>query len=332
MNEAVAQAANRLLKGIVADDLLTSYVRLLEQGGCPGDQAAELLGGDEPVEALTSAGMAHVQPPGLALVPRLVPVPPELALQTALADLSRRLVVDHERLLDGQRRAVDAHPSSGSLEAGPLDRLVRVLTDPVEIGDTSRALIGAARRDWLTLENYVMERPLDELAAMPPPPSFHGRVRSRSIYQASCVESAVGARIIEINAQAGEEARVLPKVGMKMKVADEAIALLPLTPTGLSGALLIQSSVVVGALREYFELLWERAIPLGAVSARTPLTPVQIEILGMLAQGMTDESIARRAGLGVTTVRRHIGVIRDELGVETRFAAGVAAVRRGWLG
>nr|WP_237418099.1 helix-turn-helix transcriptional regulator [Actinomadura rayongensis] len=116
-----------------------------------------------------------------------------------------------------------------------------------------------------------------------------------------------------------------------MKLADEAIALLPLTPTGLSGALLIRSSVVVGALREYFELLWERAIPVWAASKQVPLTPVQTQILGLLAQGASDENIARRVGLGVTTVRRHIGAIRDELGAETRFAAGVAAVRRGWL-
>lgn len=96
--------------------------------------------------------------------------------------------------------------------------------------------------------------------------------------------------------------------------------------------MLIRSSVIVEALREYFELLWERAIPFGAATPDSPLTPRQQRILSMLAEGLSDDNIARRADAGLSTVRRDIGVIRDKLGFESRFAAGVAAVRRGWLG
>lgn len=329
--DAMEQAADRLLKGIVPDELLTSYVRLLAEDGCEDGDAVELLGGPEPVEALRRAEMAHLQPEGPALPPRLVPAPPEIALQGVLATLARRVIGDQEKLLDGQRRLAAAPPLLGSKGGRRADRLVRILTETEEISDTSRALIATARRDWLTLENYVMERPLEELAGMPPPASFEGNVRSRSIYAASCLESPVGARMVEINVEAGEEARIVPHVGMKMKIADEALALLPLTPTGLSGALLIRSSVVVTALREYFELLWERATPIGTAKRETPLPEEHMEILELLGLGLSDSAIGRRMDLSVATVGRRVGDIRQALGAESRFAIGAAAVRRGWI-
>ncbi|MDL4770693.1 hypothetical protein [Actinomadura xylanilytica] len=331
MSDPAEQVARRLLEGIVPDHSLASYLQLTAHGACLREEAADLLGGAEQVDALLGAELAYLKPAGAGLPPCVVPAPPDLALQGTLAGLSRRLVAEQERVLDGQRRMAETPPSAGASADGHVDRLVRILTDRSEISETARGLLSAVRRDWLTLENHMVERPLDESAAMPPPPSLDDRVRCRTIYEAACTESPLGARLIEINARAGEEARFVPRIGMKAKIADEAIAMVPLTPTGASGALLIRSSVIVGALREYFELLWERAIPIGAAHAGTPLSPVQTVILNLLAQGISDESIARQVSMAVPTVRRHIGVIREHLGAETRFAAGAAAVRRGWV-
>jgi DNA-binding CsgD family transcriptional regulator len=324
------EAAARLLKGVVADDLLAPYTQLLAAGGCLNSEAPELLGGAEVVAALIETGMAYVMPSGLAAAPRLVATAPELALQGTLAALARKLMAAQERLLDGQRRMAEMHPVPGPAE-DEAGRLVQVLTDRIEIGDTSRSLLSTARRHWLVLENFAMERPLEELAGMPPLPTFEGKVRCRTIYQASCAEHPVGAKIIDMHVKAGEEARLVPRIGMKMKLADEALALLPLTPTGLPGALLVRSPAIVGALREYFELLWDRGIPLGATEPEAPLKPVQMAVLRMLADGLTDEAIARRIGLNVTSVGRHVSTIRKELGAATRLAAGAAAVRRGWI-
>ncbi|MFC9973871.1 LuxR C-terminal-related transcriptional regulator [Spirillospora sp. NPDC127200] len=331
MSASVEDTANRLLKGVISDELLSSYIKLLADNGCSQTEASALLGGHDQVTALTESGLAHITSTGPALPPRLVPVRPDLALQGTLATLTRQLVTEHERLLMGQRRMAETHLSPGLTADGSMDRLVQVITDGEEISNFSRAMISTARHDWMTLDNGAVERPMDELTAVPPPPSFAGHVRCRAIYEIACAEHPVGVETIRAAVKAGEQARLLPRIGMKMKIADEAIALLPLTPTGLSGALLIRSAVVVGALREYFELLWERAIPFGAVRPESPLTEVQMTVLNLLAQGMADESIARRIGIGLTTVRRHVSTIREELGVETRFAAGAAAVRRGWI-
>jgi DNA-binding CsgD family transcriptional regulator len=326
--------ARQLLDGVVSDELLATYTKLLSADGCMLDDLPSLLESPEPVEALTSCGMAHVRPDGSTSRPRLVPAPPDLALQGVLTELGRRLMAEQERLLTGHRRLSEANRMPTPDGAGPVDGLVEVVTDRREISRLSYSLINAARYDWLTLDNYVVETPVTEETGFAPLPVFDGQVRCRAIYETKCAEHPIGVKTIEAAVRAGEQARLLPRVGMKMKLADEAMALLPLTPTGMSGALLVRSPVIVGALREYFELLWERAVPFGAASTdapSSPLTETQQAALSLLGQGLPDEVIARRMKLSVNTVRRHITAIREALGVDTRFAAGAAAVRRGWI-
>jgi DNA-binding NarL/FixJ family response regulator len=120
---------------------------------------------------------------------------------------------------------------------------------------------------------------------------------------------------------------------MKMKLADEAAAMLPLTPTGLDGALVVRSAVVVAALREYFEMLWEKATPFGVVGSAdgSGLSETDRQILQLMAAGMKDEPVARRLNLGVGTVRHHITSLGEMLKAEGRFAMGAAAVRGGWI-
>ena len=54
-------------------------------------------------------------------------------------------------------------------------------------------------------------------------------------------------------------------------------------------------------------------------------------LLDQLAGGAKDEQIARALGLSLRTVRRRVAEILDELGADSRFQAGVEAVRRGWI-
>ncbi|MGI5170091.1 hypothetical protein ACQEU3_37640 [Spirillospora sp. CA-253888] len=144
MRREAGETATRLLKDLVEDEVLGAYKELLVRGGCQNSEAAELLGGPEMVDVLTESGMAYVEPAGLALEPRLMAIPPELALQSSLAAISRKLIAKQERLLEGHRRMADVRPFPGTLEA-ETKRSVRVLTDRSEIGDVSRALLGTAR-------------------------------------------------------------------------------------------------------------------------------------------------------------------------------------------
>jgi len=325
-----------LFDGLVPAEVIAAYNLLLDRDGCPKDQAEALVGDAGLVEALTECGMAHFQPHSPSDPAWLRPVSPDMALQGVLAGRQNRLARDHEMLLDGHQRLASAQEQYGIGANGRFPaHLVSVVSDRAKISELSAALMNTARKDWMTLENLHTEMPLTEDFAQPPLPAFGDRVRCRSIYDAAMMDDPIARRIIDACARAGEQARLLPKVAMKMKLADHTTAMLPLTPTGTAGALLIKAPVIIVALREYFELCWERATPLRPQRAPRPgdrLTPAQQGVLVLMAEGLHDGAIARRAGVSTTTVRRHIAAIMNRLGVSSRFAAGAAAQRRGWIG
>jgi DNA-binding CsgD family transcriptional regulator len=325
-----------LFYGLVPAEVIRAYERLLAAEGCAKHETDAVIGDADLVRALTEHGMAHVHPHTPTAPASLRPAPPHLALQGVLAGHQHRLARDQELLLEGSRRLAEAQARFANGLNGQLpEHLVSVVSDRAQISELSASLVNTARQDWMTLENVHTEMPLTEDFAQPPLPASRGQVRCRSIRESPVMDIPAGRRIIHACAEAGEHVRLLPKVPMKMKLADYTTALLPLTPTGTAGALLVQSPVIIAALREYFEMLWERATPLApersrAVTSRP--TPAQQAVLGMMAEGLHDDAIARRAGISTTTVRRHISAIMDRLDVTSRFAAGAAAQRRGWVG
>jgi len=59
------------------------------------------------------------------------------------------------------------------------------------------------------------------------------------------------------------------------------------------------------------------------------LTPRQKEVLEHIANGRTNDDIARKLVVSRRTVERHVGAILDKLGVENRAAAAAVAVAAG---
>jgi DNA-binding CsgD family transcriptional regulator len=325
-----------LFDGLVPLEVIDAYERLLATGGCAAAEAASVVGGTALVEGLTSRGMACVLPHNPVDPAWLRPVSADLALQGVLAGHQNQVAAHTELLLDGQRRLAEAQARYGiPLDGQFPEHLVAVISDRVQISELSAALANTARQDWMTLETLATEMPLTADFAVPPLPASRGMVRCRSIYPAAAMDDPVAREIIAACADAGEQTRLLPKVPMKFKLADHTTALLPLTPSGTAGALIVRAPVMIAGLRNYFELLWDRAIPLGtplrSAGEANPLTDKETTVLGHMAQGLADEAIAHRMGISLSTVRRHITAIVGKLGVQSRFAAGAAAHRRGWI-
>ncbi|WP_329260851.1 LuxR C-terminal-related transcriptional regulator [Actinoallomurus sp. NBC_01490] len=320
----------RLFEGLVRDDVLAVFEKLVAADGCPASEAEQFVGGPEMLQELLDCGMAHVGSDS-PNPPHFVPAPPEMALQGVLRKRQHQLLADCELLMDGHGRfsRIDrTRPQSGEFR----HRLVEIVTDRAEITRLSHALVNVAQDDWMSLENARLETPLDEATGYSPPPAFEQSLRCRAIYEASLLDNTIGRRTVEEAIRHGEEARLLPRIGMKLKLADESVAMLPLTPTGMEGAMVIRSAVVAGALREYFELLWERAMPVGTrPESSTGLPPVEERILPLLAQGLTDEAIANRLKVSLPTVQRRLANLKKRLAVDTRIAIVVAAMRRGWI-
>jgi DNA-binding NarL/FixJ family response regulator len=75
-------------------------------------------------------------------------------------------------------------------------------------------------------------------------------------------------------------------------------------------------------------LLFERkAAPVSGVE----LTPREAEVLGLMAEGLSNKLIAARLGISDHTAKFHVNAVLDKLGAETRTEAVVRAARQGLL-
>lgn len=332
MAESSSEAAGRKLAGLVPERLIAAYVKLLTVGGVPKDQAEDFLGA-EVVSELCERGMARAFPHTPDAPASFQAASPDLALLGVLAELQARLTREQHMLLEGQLRLSEVQSSPPEPICDFPGHLVKVITSRKEVLDVSLHLINSARRDWMTFESFDTDMPVTDDYVIDCPADMRQRVHIRSIYDLAMTEHPVGARIIQQCQAAGEEARVLPKIPMKMQLADETAVLLPLTRTGANAALLIRAAPVTQAMRGYFEAQWKQSMPLGGETRGCPLSESDLAIVRLMALGLQDQAIASRMRLAKSTVRRRIAAIGRQLGASgtSRFALGAVVQRSGLL-
>ena len=116
--------------------------------------------------------------------------------------------------------------------------------------------------------------------------------------------------------------------GLRGQVA-ERIEAVPET----AGAAQIESALhaVAEGLTVFDEMIARTAAPQGRaeVELEEPLTHRELEVLQLLAGGLTNKEIAQRLGISDHTVKFHVNAILGKLGVETRTEAVVHAARLG---
>lgn len=71
--------------------------------------------------------------------------------------------------------------------------------------------------------------------------------------------------------------------------------------------------------------------PAGADSLVEPLTPRELQVLELLAEGLPNKTIAARLGLSDQTVKFHVAAIAGKLGAANRTDAVRRAVRQGLI-
>lgn len=122
---------------------------------------------------------------------------------------------------------------------------------------------------------------------------------------------------------------------MKLLIADRRMALVPLSlEQARDIAIVLRPSLLLDALSELFEIMWDRGTPFGtaAVAARRP-ERVRHEVdadrlVSLLAAGMNDKSIAQEFGISARTLERRILELLRGLDSRTRFQAGWQAAHR----
>ncbi|GAA6526344.1 LuxR C-terminal-related transcriptional regulator [Intrasporangium sp. DVR] len=307
------------------------YLRLVEHGSAATCDVAADLGGtpDEvarALDALASRGLAHREDfEGL----RFRVISPDVALPELIRQRRREL----NRLQDEAERISEA---AARRWGGACD-VVEPVVGASAVLDAFTQMQRAAR---------------DEVLMVDAPPYFAGGaqpnesefvalaagVSYRVIYHREAIVTDEARAAMRQYVDAGEQARVNAQVWPKLLVVDRAVALVPESADDPDPErrLLIRSSSILDVVVAHFEQLWERSTPVEALArtagtAEPGVSERDREILGLMAAGLKDRTIARSLGITERTVGRRINDLMRRLDAETRFSAGVRAAQRGWI-
>jgi len=224
--------------------------------------------------------------------------------------------------------AAATRPRPGEVEdLGVLDGEVSRGGNPLQL---LTDLIEESRGDLLWLRPDAWRMPRESAIAQVVAAAIASGRRSRAIYPVRALHEAPDA--LRARAQAGEQIRVISDLPTGLIVVGSTHAVLP-EPLGFADVprLMIRQRGVVEALTLLFELMWERAAAVPDLDLGVARPELRRFLLQQLAAGARDEQIARTLGISLRTVRRRVAGVLIDLGVDSRFQAGVEAVRRGWL-
>lgn len=324
-----------MLQSLGLDELAHAVYRFaLDRPGCHLDDL--LLGVDAPETAVRQS-VNHLLE--LSLLRRvkgtLVPTRPPLALRTMLerqqTELLRRqqefvhikAAVDRlsEEYEDAQARSTHAGWERLESQAAIYARMEHLA------GRTTTECVSLLPAHANSAEAMHARRPMDQHM-------MDRGVLVWNVYLESVYNDRAGLAYARWLAHSGGKVGTAPTLPLWLVVYDRTTALLPADPKNPdAGAVLVSGAGYITGLIALFERLCESMTPLdapGACEGDQP-TPLERELLRLMGQGLTDEAVCKKLGVGLRTARRMIADITERLGARSRFEAGAKAVERGWL-
>ncbi|MFF3563431.1 helix-turn-helix domain-containing protein [Streptomyces sp. NPDC002574] len=287
--------------------------------------ALEAKGLAYPVE--DSPGWFAAIPPEVALVPRL---------QRHSEDLDRTRAAVFE-MVQAYQRGARARVSGEAIE---------IISGAAALRQRLRQLQDNTRHEmtWFCKASYVAMSPesnQEQFAA-------HARgVLYRVLYEQAYFDDPGSVDNVVRGVHAGEVARAVPRLPLRMAVSDRSVAVLPLASSGAPGnpkelkAALVRESSLLEALIDLFERYWEVGAPLrvteeGRIGGADPedaasLAAEDRHLLSLMVAGLTDGAIAGQLRVSKRTVQRRIQGLMSLAGVATRMQLGWHAARRNWL-
>lgn len=317
------------LDGLIPETAAALYQKVLAAGRLSLADDPELEDSAE-LRELTERGFVRKRYVG---EPVVVPIEPARAVENALLVAQRQILEQHKMVVRvrEQMAMLQRLYVAGGAELAEAFPSLQVLSDPAEIGALSVELCLSAERDVSNLDTARFQRPPDPRSVKLPPADVLARgVQFRCIYARAVLDIPGAGEMARRCREGGWQQRVVPELPVKMVLVDERAALLPLDATGMEGAVLVRSPVIVAMLRSYFEMLWARSVPLDSTGQRR-LSEAADQVLRLMLTGMTDAAIARHLGTSERTVRRHVASVLEIFGVDNRITAAVVAIREGWI-
>jgi DNA-binding NarL/FixJ family response regulator len=270
---------------------------------------------------------------------RLVPVDPHSAA-TLLVSPIERAIYQQRELADRLRERIETitRPAPGALgqAGGGAIGAIDVLEGTDEIRGLLKLAADGCREELTLVRPTDEEQAFDELLEACFGVLDHS-VRIRVVCpHRSRADFASRARVGKL-IEAGADIRTVSRVSQASVVFDGSLAVMfgP-AEENASGASVptarqVRDREVVRFLMGMFDQLWEGAAPYTPEEtgyAEDVADDLQRSIARLMAQGLTDEVVARRLGMSVRTCRRHIAALLRSLDSVSRFQAGVHAAHR----
>ena len=325
------------------------YRQLLQLGTVPAAELAALTRltadrGQAAVHELADLGLIARQDGRVAAIPYAAAVDSLVAAESQALELAMETVQDTQRRL---RVLIAEGAALGGDSAGT------VLAASSVAGEDDASFEGARTR------------PVSDLAALHPGVRFSAEllesslkraeahlvegVRLRVIHQRAAMSHPRSAEYFHRIEQLGGQVRLRDHLPFRLMLIDGLAAVCRLTwQDGLEDTLLLQGPHMLGLLGRLFETTWLEAVPLAEVAGQVDgaggagawgdgggpvpgLTTQHRAIMRYLADGATDQAIARFLGITTRTVTRRVNEIYQTLGVQSRFQAGVVARHMGLI-
>lgn len=237
-------------------------------------------------------------------------VEPDDDIEQAL--LSARALVD--TAISNHRKRSTARP------------VVELPPDESMMGATVRRLVALTRTELICVLSPARYRPEVARQALADVGLLAGRgIAVRMLFTPDIMRSSEG---VEFAAEAlahGIQARVSESPLPELIMADDRVALVRPDGAGSPAAVAYVPSIL-HALRALFTSTWQLARPATDIPRRPAGGRLTQEVLECLCAGHKDDAAARKLGLSVRTYRRHVADLLRDMGVASRFQAGVRAV------
>jgi DNA-binding CsgD family transcriptional regulator len=261
--------------------------------------------------------------------PRLVPAPPEVAVEVLILQQRERF----ERARIYAAELMDRYREGD----GPGD-----VGDYVEVVRGSDAVqqrceqVQRLARDELRLV-LRCDDPEFATATGGEPVLWAEGIEIRRICERQALEGDGGGSFPPLRAE-NEDVRILPELPLSFVVADRALGLLPWDGDDGTAAFVVHPSRLLDVMLHLADTLWVSATPVARSRAQgasdegvAGITGRDLQILQLLHAGLTDFAIARRLDVSERTVGRRVSGLMRAAGAQTRFQLGWRAAERGWL-
>ncbi|MFF4417763.1 LuxR C-terminal-related transcriptional regulator [Streptosporangium sp. NPDC001559] len=262
-------------------------------------------------------------------------VSPDIGMQILLSRQQAGLIAQQQRLEESRAAAARLIADHASLRSETGGTGVEQVVGIDNIRDRIAVLCRAVSREIMTFAPDGAQTPENLESARPQDAAVLERgVRLRVVYLDSLRNNQPTVDYANWIVQRGAEVRTVATLPNRMIILDrDTVVIAVSSDNTAAGAVVLTGEGTVTALCALFESVWANARPLSSavpINAHG-LSPQEQSALALLAEGHTDEAIAKRLGVSPRTSRRLAATLIERLGARSRFEAGVRAVRQGWL-